>query len=82
MNTKKNQMITIEVKTAVFQNTKIPFLVGDWIKAEKVKKVTKEGRYFLQEKESHTGVFRELNPNSEISNSYNLFKLHSVSRFI
>ena len=38
MKTQKSNTITIEVLKPMFTDTDKPFLVGDWIKAEKVLK--------------------------------------------
>lgn len=82
MKTQKSNTITIEVLKPMFTDTDKPFLVGDWINAEKVKNIEKEGRYYIQKKGSKTGVFMVLNSNVEISKKHNVYKLQSISRFL
>ena len=82
MNTQENNTITIEVLKPMFTDTDKPFLVGDWINAEKVSEIEKEGRYYIQKKGSKTGVFMVLNSNVEISKKHNVYKLQSISRFL
>lgn len=82
MSAQNHDTITIEILTPMFTDTNKPFLVGDWIKAEKVSKIEKEGRYYIQEKESKSGAFMVLNSNVEISKKHNVYKLQSVSRFL
>ena len=82
MKTQKSNTITIEVLKPIFTDTDKPFLVGDWINAEKVSEIEKEGRYYIQKKGSKTGVFMVLNSNVEISKKHNVYKLQSISRFL
>lgn len=82
MKTQKSNTITIEVLKPMFTDTDKPFLVGDWIKAEKVLKIEKEGRYYIQEKKRKSGAFMVLNSNVEISKKHNVYKLQSISRFL
>lgn len=82
MNTQENNTITIEVLKPMFTDTDKPFLVGDWINAEKVSEIEKEGRYYIQKKGSKTGVFMVLNSTVEISKKHNVYKLQSISRFL
>ena len=82
MNTQESNTITIEVLNPMFTDTDKPFLVGDWINAEKVSEIEKEGRYYIQKKGSKTGVFMVLNSTVEISKKHNVYKLQSISRFL
>ena len=82
MKTQKSNTITIEVLKPIFTDTDKPFLAGDWIKAEKVSKIGNEGRYYIQEKKSKSGVFMVLNPHVEISKKHTVYKLQSISRFL
>lgn len=82
MNTQENNTITIEVLNPMFTDTAKPFLAGDWINAEKVSKIETEGRYYIRENKSDTGVFMVLNENVEISKKHTVYRLKSISRFI
>lgn len=82
MNAQQNETIKIEVLTPLFTETNKPFLVGDWINAKKVSKIETEGRYYIRENKSNTGIFMVLNENVKISKKHTVYKLQSISRFL
>jgi len=82
MNAQQNETAKIEVLIPLFTDTNKPFVVGDWINAEKVSKIETEGRYYIQKKGSKTGEFMVLNSNVEISKKHTVYRLKSISRFL
>lgn len=82
MNAQQNETVKIEVLIPLFTDTNKPFLVGDWINAEKVSKIETEGRYYIRDDKRDTGVFMVLNENVEISKKHTVYRLKSISRFL
>lgn len=82
MSTQEKNTITIEVLNPIFDDACKPFFPGDWVKAKKVSKIEKYGRYYIQEKKSKSGTFMVLNHNVEIGRKCNVYELISVSRFL
>lgn len=75
------ETITIEVTKSVFLNTNRPFLVGDWLTAEKVDTMENDGIYYIKEKEQKNGYFSTYEANFKPKGN-EVFRVKTIARNI